>query len=422
MQKSLVFLESKKEWGIAFAIFLLLGICMLAWRFYSFSEYIHKEKQTLQARVLNQYYKNDKWVLKLKSQGMILYATSRENLKDLQNREIRIFGKPAKCSFYESLKSCFFIIFSFDVLPRDYRFFFYDFIDSQHSSALLSKLYQTLFFATTLPLEWRDLASTLKISHLLAISGLHLGILLGFFYFLLSPIYRFFQARFFTYRNAFFDLSFLSSLLLFFYLILLDFPPSFLRAYVMSVAGFLFAYHYWSLLNFSFLLFCSCLILALFPHYVFSLGFWFSVCGVFYILLFFKHFDFSFSQNKILKALAITCSLNVVLFFNMLPLTDWFFPSFSPFSFLSIPLSIVFVPFFILILILHLFRMGGALDSILIKSLDFTPQIWQISTPAWLACFYVLLSLLAIKSPKAYFLALALSLAFCAFLLIKTLQ
>lgn len=419
MQKPLIFLETKKEWGIAFFILLLCGAIVFAWRFYVFSEYMQKGKQSLQARIINQYYKNDKWVLKIKSNGLTLYATSKENLKNLQNREIKIFGKPAYCDFWQSLKGCFFIAFSFDLLPRDYRFLFYDFVDSQHQDKRLSQLYQTLFFATTLPFEWRKLASTLKISHLLAISGLHLGILLGVFYFLLSPFYRFFQARFFTYRNALFDLSLLASLMLLAYLFLLDFPPSFLRAYVMSVVGFIFFYFHLSLLNFSFLLFCSCLILILFPHYIFSLGFWFSVGGVFYIFLFFKYFHFSFLKNRWLKALLILCSLNVVLFFNMLPLTHWFFPSFSIASFYSIPLSIVFAPFFVLVLIFHFFKMGGVLDHLLLESLNLKFQTFEIFAPNSFVIFYLLISFFSIRSRGAYCFCLGLGVAFSLFLVWK---
>lgn len=422
MQKPLLFLETKKEWGIAFLLLLFCGGIILVWKFYLFSDYMQKGKQSFQARVINQYYKNDKWVLKLKNNhGFILYITSKEHLKNLQNRDLRVFGKPASCTFFQSLKSCFFIAFSFDLLPKDHRFIFYDFIDSQHQNKLLSQLYQTLFFATALPFKWRELASTLKISHLLAISGLHLGILLGVFYFVLSPVYRFFQARFFTYRNAFFDLSFLISILLLGYLFLLDFPPSFVRAYVMSILGFIFLYQHWALLNFSFLLLCSCLILAFFPQYVFSLGFWFSISGVFYIFLFFKYFHFSFLQNRWLKALLVLCLLNFVLFFNMLPLTHWFFPTFSLASFLSIPLSIVFAPFFVLALALHLCKMGGVFDDFLLKALNLDFQILQISTPSFFAIFYLLVSFLSLKSRIAYALCLGLGGVFSLFLVLKAL-
>lgn len=420
MQKPLLFLETKKEWGVAFLLLLFCSGIILAWKFYIFSEYMQKGKQSFQAKIINQYYKNDKWVLKLKNNnGLILYITSKEHLKDLQNRDLRVFGKPASCTFFQSLKSCFFIAFSFNLLPKDYRFFFYDFIDSQHQDKLLSQFYQTLFFATALPFKWRELASTLKISHLLAISGLHLGILLGVFYFFLSPLYRFFQSRFFTYRNALFDLSFLASLSLLAYLFLLDFPPSFLRAYMMSVVGLVFFYFHLSLLNFSFLLLCSCLILALFPQYIFSLGFWFSVSGVFYIFLFFKHFNFSFLQNRWLKAFLVLCLLNFVLFFNMLPLTHWFFPVFSFASFLSIPLSIVFAPFFILALTLHLCKMGGVFDDFLLKVLNLDIQTSQISTPSFFAIFYLLVSFLSLKSRIAYVLCLGLGVVFSLFLVWK---
>ena len=420
MQSKLVFLETKREWGIAFGFLIGIFVLSMAWRFYVFERYSSQDKQTLQARVLHQYQKNNKWVLKLKTDwGLILYTTSKEHLKNLNNQRILIFGKPAPCSFYQSLKSCFFITFSMDLLPKDWRNIFYELIGSQHQEDLIARFYQTLFLASYLPMELRELASKLKIAHLLAISGLHLGILAFVFYGVLGLIYRFFQARYFTYRNRIFDVGLMVNLLLLAYLFLLDFPPSFVRAYVMSVLGFVFVYCHFALLNFAFLFFCVALILALFPDFIFSLAFWFSVFGVLYIFLFFKYFRFEWIDRKWLKALVIAILLNVVLFFNMLPLTHLFFPSFSLLSFLAIPLSIVFAPLFVLVLGLHLVGLGGSLDSALLWALTFDIKEMRIYSPFWFGLLYIFSSLLAIKSRGFYFLVLGMSVVFCGFLVVK---
>ncbi|MCE3047559.1 ComEC/Rec2 family competence protein [Helicobacter kayseriensis] len=422
MDSRVLFLESKKEWFITLGVIGIVFVAMLGWRFWNFQEYISQEKQKIQARVLNQYFKNDKWVLKLKAQnGMILYATSREDLKNLQNRDISMFGKPASCSFIQSLQSCFFVVFSFDLLPKDWRYGFYDFVSSQHQDPIFSQLYQALFFASALPKEWRDFASDLKISHLLAISGLHLGILAFLFYCVVSPIYRFFQARYFTYRNRFFDVGILLHLFLFGYLVLLDFPPSFVRAYVMSLMGYLFLLYYFHLVNFSFLALCAMVILALFPHFVFSLGFWFSVLGVFYIFLFFRHCSFGWICNLWLKRFVILCLLNLVLFFHMLIWTHLFFPSFSLDSWLAIPLSILFAPWFVSALCLHLLGWGGVWDQFLQMCLQFSSLKISVSTPLWLAIMYGSLSFGAIWSKRVYFVSLFVSGMFWLYLMYKIL-
>lgn len=412
-------LESMKEWGM---VFLILGVLLsvaMGVRFYSFEHYVLQKEQRIQARVLAQYLKGDKWVLKLKAEnGLMLYVTSKEKLKDLQNRHISLFGKPAKCDFFQSFRSCFFIAFSIDLLPKTWRNVFYDYVDSQHTDKLISKLYQTLFFASNLPKEWRDLASSLKVTHLLAISGLHLGILAFVFYVLFSPLYQIVQERYFTYRNRLFDIGLALNCFLLGYLVLLDFPPSFVRAYVMSVLGFLFVYWHFSLLNFSFLFLGSCLILVLFPEFFVSIGFWFSVCGVFYIFLFFKYFSFEWVNNRWMRGIFVLCALNFILFFNMLPLTHLIFPSFSPLSILAIPLSIMFVPFFVIALLLHIFSVGWVLDGALIEALKISFNSVDIVLVPWFGALYIGISLLGIKFRSFYLLSLVLGVMifvyFCA--------
>ncbi|WP_051420652.1 ComEC/Rec2 family competence protein [Helicobacter pametensis] len=422
MSSRIAFVSTTREWGIILGVLCLILALMLGWRFWTFQTYIKADKQRLEARILNQYYKNHKWVLKLKAtNGLILYTTSKEDLKDLQNRTISIFGKPAKCSFYDSFRSCFFITFSFDVMPKDWRSIFYDYIASQHQDEKMSKLYQTLFFASSLSKEWRDLSTSLKIAHLLAISGLHLGILAFVFYLFLSPIYQFLHSRFFSYRNHLFDLGVLLHIALLGYLFLLDFPPAFLRAYVMSLMGFLFFYFHFALLNFSFLALCALLILALFPHFFFSIGFWFSLSGVFYILLFFKYCSLDQIRSSWIKALVILCLLNLVLFFNMLPLTHLFFPTFALYSWLAIPLSILFAPFFVLVFILHLVGFGGILDPYLLPSLTLSFDQIAFLIPWWVGLVYVGISLGAIFSRLMYFCSLGAGFTLWVYLVSKML-
>lgn len=289
-----------------------LFCAMLGLRYLKYQTYLHSSN--LEALVLAQYTKGEKWVLKLRtSEGQILYTTSKEHLKDLTYKKISLYGKSAPCDFLQSLKSCFFITYSFSLLPSTPPPLL-TWIENQHSTPLMSKLFQSLFFATTLPKEWRDWSSKLHISHLFAISGLHLGILAWVLYFLLSKPYKFFQSRHFPYRNSAFDLGVIITLILLVYAWILDFPPAFVRAFVMSAVGLLFVWSHIKIVSFSFLLFCMLVILALFPQFLFNFGFWFSVCGVYFILLFFKYF--STQKQGIAKILYLALMLNTFLFFS----------------------------------------------------------------------------------------------------------
>lgn len=415
------FLETKQEWGIALLILGGIFLASLFYHFLIFHRYISGDKQTLQGRIIQQYLKNDKWVLKIKTdQNLILYATSKEHLKDLVHKRVLLFGKPAKCGFLQSFKNCFFVLFSMDLLHNDWRESFYQQIQKQHHSPLMTKFYETLFFASSLPKEWREVASRFKIAHLLAISGLHLGILAFVLYGILGGIYRFFQARFFTYRNRIFDLGVIISLILLGYLFLLDFPPSFVRAYVMSILGLLFVYYHFSLMNFLFLFFCCFFILSLFPSFVFSIGFWFSFAGVFYIFLFFKYFKFRFHPNRWVNGGLIAVALNSVLYLNMLPLTHLFFPSFSLYSLVAIPVSIVFPFLFIGAIGLHCLGLGGVFDKFLLQIFDLKPYEIDYFAPIWFILSYLILSGLAIGSSRFYYCVLGSSVLFCVILGIKT--
>lgn len=106
----------------------------------------------------------------------------------------------------------------------------------------------------------------------------------------------------FTYRNEFYDLNFIVLILAFLHLLILQFSSSFLRSFVMFAFGIFVLYRGLKLLRFK-LFFCHCAIyLALFPKIFFSIGFWLSVSGIFYIYLCLKHIKIA---NKFLYAVVL---------------------------------------------------------------------------------------------------------------------
>ncbi|WP_181345604.1 ComEC/Rec2 family competence protein [Helicobacter pylori] len=360
---------------------------------------------SLSAQILLQYPKTKDqktyFVLKLQSKGMIFYTTIKEPLKNLQYRHAQFFGKIKSCSFLESLKSCFFQTYSFSLTRKhNFKSRLRHFIDSAHSSALVGNLYRALFIGDSLNKDLRDRANALGINHLLAISGFHLGILSVSVYFLFSLFYTPLQKRYFPYRNAFYDTGVLVWVFLLAYLLLLDFLPSFFRAFLMGLLGFLACFFGVRLLSFKLLILACCIAIALLPKLLFSVGFLLSVCGVWYIFLFLKHTQIFFKNSSFLMRSFQAIALSVLVFLNMLIIAHAFFPMFSPYQLFSIPLGLIFIVFFPLSLFLHAVGLGSLLDHFL--SMPLTIPTISILSPLWLLGVHLFLTILSARFFKVY--------------------
>ncbi|WP_190319549.1 ComEC/Rec2 family competence protein [Helicobacter pylori] len=374
-------------------------------------EYLNHQKldfskpTSLNAQILLQYPKTKDqktyFVLKLQSKGMIFYTTIKEPLKNLQYRHAQFFGKIKSCSFLESLKSCFFQTYSFSLTRKqDFKSHARHFIDSVHSNALVGNLYRALFIGDNLNKDLRDRANALGINHLLAISGFHLGILSVSVYFLFSLFYTPLQKRYFPYRNAFYDIGVLVWVFLLGYLLLLDFLPSFFRAFLMGLLGFLACFFGVRLLSFKLLVLACCIAIALLPKLLFSVGFLLSVCGVWYIFLFLKHTQIFFKNSSFLARSFQVISLSALVFLNMLIIAHAFFPMFSLYQLFSIPLGLIFIVFFPLSLFLHAVGLGSLLDNIL--SMPLTIPTISIPSPLWLLGVHLFLTILSARFFKVY--------------------
>ncbi|NHB23440.1 ComEC family DNA internalization-related competence protein [Helicobacter pylori] len=374
-------------------------------------EYLNYQKldfskpTSLNAQILLQYPKTKDqktyFVLKLQSKGMIFYTTIKEPLKNLQYRHAQFFGKIKSCSFLESLKSCFFQTYSFSLTRKqDFKSHLRHFIDSAHSNALVGNLYRALFIGDNLNKDLRDRANALGINHLLAISGFHLGILSASVYFLFSLFYTPLQKRYFPYRNAFYDIGVLVWVFLLGYLLLLDFLPSFFRAFLMGLLGFLACFFGVRILSFKLLILACCIAIALLPKLLFSVGFLLSVCGVWYIFLFLKHTQIFFKTSSFLRRSFQVISLSVLVFLNMLIVAHAFFPMFSPYQLFSIPLGLIFIVFFPLSLFLHAVGLGSLLDDIL--SMPLTIPTISVYSPLWLLGAHLCLTILSARFFKVY--------------------
>ncbi|GAA7220413.1 ComEC/Rec2 family competence protein [Helicobacter pylori] len=398
-------LATPKEYLLCGAILSLLLAFNLYLEYLNYQKFDFSKPTSLNAQILLQYPKTKDqktyFVLKLQSKGMIFYTTIKEPLKNLQYRHAQFFGKIKSCSFLESLKSCFFQTYSFSLTrEQDFKSHWRRFIDSAHSSALVGNLYRALFIGDSLNKDLRDRANALGINHLLAISGFHLGILSASVYFLFSLFYTPLQKRYFPYRNAFYDIGVLVWVFLLGYLLLLDFLPSFFRAFLMGLLGFLACFFGVRLLSFKLLILACCIAIALLPKLLFSVGFLLSVCGVWYIFLFLKHTQAFFKTSSFLARSFQVISLSALVFLNMLIIAHAFFPMFSPYQLFSIPLGLIFIVFFPLSLLLHAVGLGSLLDSILNMPL-MIPTI-SVSSPLWLLGVHLFLTILSARFFKVY--------------------
>ncbi|MCH4602871.1 ComEC family DNA internalization-related competence protein [Helicobacter pylori] len=398
-------LTTPKEYLLCGVFLSLLLSLNLYLEYLNYQKLDFSKPTSLNTQILLQYPKTKDqktyFVLKLQSKGMIFYTTIKEPLKNLQYRHAQFFGRIKSCSFLESLKSCFFQTYSFSLTRKhNFKSHLRHFIDSAHSNALVGNLYRALFIGDSLNKDLRDRANALGINHLLAISGFHLGILSVSVYFLFSLFYTPLQKRYFPYRNAFYDIGVLVWVFLLGYLLLLDFLPSFFRAFLMGLLGFLACFFGVRLLSFKLLILACCIAIALLPKLLFSVGFLLSVCGVWYIFLFLKHTQIFFKTSSFWMRSFQVISLSALVFLNMLIVAHAFFPMFSPYQLFSIPLGLIFIVFFPLSLFLHAVGLGSLLDHIL--SMPLTIPTISVPSPLWLLGVHLFLTIVSARFFKVY--------------------
>jgi len=220
--------------------------------------------------------------------------------------------------------------------------------------------------------------SSLGISHLLALSGLHLVIISGFLYLILTPIYNLF---FPPYRNRNIDLGFFILGILFLYLYLVDFPPSLVRSFIMEVVAFLFAFYLRDIFSFKLLFLTAILGIIVFPSFLASIGFFLSLVGVFLIFLFFKYFKATFINGVLI--------LPIYLYIVMIPISHYFFGNFNFYQLLSPFVSIIFTLFYPLEIFLHLIDKGGILDEVIKEYLNLGDKFITFYTPSFIFYFYL---------------------------------
>jgi len=278
-------------------------------------------------------------------------------------------------------------------------------VESQHESRYTSNFYNAIYFAEPLNKELRQQVSRLGISHLIALSGFHLAILSTLFFFLLRPLYRFFQQRYFPYRFDLLDIGFIVLLLLAWYLWFVDTPASLLRSYMMMLVGWILLFLGIELLSLTFLITISLLLLIVFPKLLLSLAFWFSISGVSYVFLILYY-------GKNLNKYLLSVIISFGLFILMLPLVHTVFPLVTPLQLFSPFLSLLFSLFYPISMGLHLLGWGAFSDSGLEWLFHLQMVEHQVLLSFKWGCLYLILSLSAFFSKRLFYLLLFVALSY----------
>jgi len=384
--------------------FFILGVASLSLLF-EYSRYQDLkafDTAEIEATVLNHYLKtkNAKTysVLKLHAFGKSFYTTASKDLKNLRGRTVLVRIWTKRLSFLEYLRGFYVHSVLLLVKPElEQNFRLGKYIAKQHENVLMQELYAALFAATPMHPELRDKLSASGTSHLLAISGFHLGVLSLIVLGILSGPYRFFQGRYFPYRHGHRDLFIITGFVMLAYLLFLGWIPSLLRAFVMMVVGYVLYDRGIKVISMQTLGVSVLLLLALWPTLLFSLGFWLSVSGVYYIFLFLKYFTD-------LKRWQIGVGIAIWVYMMMLPISLYLFETFSLWHPLSTVWSLLFFPFYVISLILHVIGLGGLFDEVIMSGFH-QIQAHKVTLPLSFLALHVTLSLSALFFRRALYLS-----------------
>ena len=377
-----------------FACFLILSVSLFI-EYRNFLEFNRFDSALVEATVLKQYIKSKNnrtyQVLKLKSSdGLTFYTTAKKSLQDVKTKRLKLEIWPKDLNFHGYLTTFYANSKIEDIneshsLKNDLNYY----ISASHEDKNIANIYQALYTAAPLDSDLQKMFSNLGVSHLLAISGFHLGVLSALLYLFLRPVYSFAQNRYFPYRNSKLDIFLAVAFTLFFYMLFLDSPPSLIRAFGMLVVGFVLYDRGIKIVSMQTLFLSVLLILSFFPRLFFSLGFWLSSCGVFYIFLFLIHF-------KHLSKLWQFILLPIWVYILMLPFSLAIFENFSIYHPLSIIWTTLFTLFYPLSIFLHVINFGDFFDAPLLWLIEMGKEGVLVKLNLYLFYFYLTLSIGAV--------------------------
>lgn len=399
------YLQNRQNFLIFCLFCILIFFINSVISYYKYQIFIDNGEQELTAKVISSYQKmgsdgKKRQILKLQTDDFTFYTigSKSDDLKAGDSIFLSVINLDV--SFKDYLASTFYMpSFSREKLPQKPAYSFNQKLQSliyaQHENSKIAQLYSALFLGTNIDGELRDDVSNWGVAHLIAISGYHLGVISAVCFFILKLVFKPIYARYLPYRSYIFDFTIVIFLVLCFYFYMIGFIASFLRAFLMSMAGFYMICKKIKILNFYTLFGVILFSVALFPQLLFSVGFYFSCLGVFYIFVYLFYFAPKFSL------LANSLLLNLYVFFAMEVAVLYFFPLISLLQLSVLVLNYIFGVFYPLSFLLHLFGYGGIFDEILSKMLAFRLSSGSLHISTFIFLLYNAITLLCVKFKPA---------------------
>lgn len=402
-------IKSKQIVTIFILFFALLINILLEYSKYL--EFIDEEVFETKVEVLNIYEKDDKDILKLKSSDFEFFTNMPKNEEIKRFDLLNILIVSRNIDFIDYLKGFYTKTIYFDELQKEQTFKdkIIKNIENNHQDEKIIELFNALFLAVPVSKELRDVITAYGIAHVVALSGFHLVVLSFVIYWILYFPYKFFQDKYFPYRNRKLDILLITIAILFYYLILTDIVPSLLRAFVMFCLGIYLLRSNIKILSYMTLFYTFLIVIAFYPKYIFSIGFWFSIFAVFYIYLFIQYFK---NYNKWL--LFIFFNIWMFLIFN--PIVHYYFPQTSYEQFYSIPITIFFNFFYPAEIFAHIFGFSDYFDEYLKIFIEYKIYVYDVFTPLYFYILYLFVSFLSIWSKKAFIILNILMIGFNIYL------
>ncbi|MDN5096423.1 ComEC/Rec2 family competence protein [Aliarcobacter butzleri] len=402
-------IKSKQIVTIFILFFALLINILLEYSKYL--EFIDEEVFETKVEVLNIYQKDDFDILKLKSLNFEFFTNMPKNEEIKRFDLLNILIVSRNIDFIDYLKGFYTKTIYFDELQKEQTFKdkIIKNIENNHKDEKIIELFNALFLAVPVSKELRDVITAYGIAHVVALSGFHLVVLSFVIYWILYFPYKFFQDKYFPYRNRKLDILLITIAILFYYLILTDIVPSLLRAFVMFCLGIYLLRSNIKILSYMTLFYTFLIVIVFYPKYIFSIGFWFSIFAVFYIYLFIQYFK---NYNKWL--LFIFFNIWMFLIFN--PIVHYYFPQTSYEQFYSIPITIFFNFFYPAEIFAHIFGFSNYFDEYLKIFIEHKIYVYEVFTPLYFYILYLLVSFLSIWSKKAFIMLNILMIGFNSYL------
>lgn len=233
-------------------------------------------------------------------------------------------------------------------LKRDFNLYIQNVFDSSLNEEN-SNIMKRIFLSSKFDNAFDDEIRNIGISHILAVSGLHIGII----YFLLNKFLLLFPIK----RLA---REFLILLFIFFYGSLIGNPASVIRAEVFLTLIILTKFSFKIVDRLNTLFLTAFIVLLIQPFMIFDIGFYLSISSVFAIINILPRF-YNKKEGFVFKSLKLTFSILLVI----LPIILYAFGSISVLTFIA---NLVLVPVFVFCIVFAVFLLFVGLLSLKITS------------------------------------------------------